>query len=182
MCVFAAKAGEHDTPFVRMIVTIGVFEMQQMRLLANVDATVAAKDGAAHVEAFNKHGALVGFSIVVSVFWDDDAVLRDLRMIRAHRVQRIVLRLTNGGYGMVLVILGLDAKGIAFELRAIWIFVAFHDPEAPAMIPGHGDWIHNHRLMGKATYFVAVWHAHLGTLILARASSGEGQMAAAGAR
>ena len=172
MRVFAAEAGEHDTPFVRMIVAIGVFEMQQMRLLADVDAAIAAEDGAAHVEAFNEHGALVGLAVVVGVFEDDDAVLRDLRMILAHRVQRVVLRLTSGGHGMVFVVLRFNAEGVALKLRAVRIFVAFHDPQAATMIPGHRDRIHDHRLMRKAAHLVAFGHAHFRTRVLGRRTDG----------
>ena len=74
MRVLAAKTGEHDTPRVRFVVAIGIAEVDQMRLLADVDAVIAAKDRGGEIEALNEDGALVGLAVVVGVFEDDDAI------------------------------------------------------------------------------------------------------------
>ena len=80
MRVLATEAGEHDAPFVGVVVAVGVPEEEQVRLLADVDAAVAAEDRAAHVEALDEDGALVGGAVVVGVFEDDDAVAGNLRL------------------------------------------------------------------------------------------------------
>ena len=72
--VLATETGEHHAPGVRFVVAIGIAEMDQMRLLADVDAVIAAKDGGGEIEALDEDGALVGSAVVVGVFEDDDAV------------------------------------------------------------------------------------------------------------
>ena len=100
MRVLATKAGEHDTPRVRFVVAIVIAEVDEVRLLSNVDAVVAAKDGAGEIESFDKNGALVGFAVVVSVFEDDDAVAWDLVAGFWQRVVLIVLGLAAEGCGV----------------------------------------------------------------------------------
>ena len=175
MRVFAAKAGEHHAPFIRVVIAVGVLEMQQVRLLAHVHAAVAADDRRAHVEPFKKHRALVGHAIVVGVLENDDAVLGDLRMIRAHGVQRIVLGFANLRHGVVLVVLRFRAKGLVLVGRAIGILVAFHHPQAAACIPGHGHGIDDHGLMRKAAHLIAIGHGHLLPRFLRSRAGGVGR-------
>ena len=97
--VLAAETGEHDTPRVRFVVAVGIAEVEQMWLLADVDAVIAAKDGGGEIEALDEDGALVGLPVVVGVFEDDDAVAGDLVADSRQRVVLIVLRLTSEGSG-----------------------------------------------------------------------------------
>jgi len=157
MRVLAAKAGEHDTPGVWFVIAIVIAEVDEVRLLADVDAVVATKDGAGEIEAFDEDGALVCFAIVVGVFEDDDAIAWDL--VAGFR-QRVVL-----------IILRLAAKG-GRVWRAFGILVSLHDPQAAAMIPSHGDGVLNHRLMRKAADLVALGDAHLRTGFFGRWAGG----------
>jgi hypothetical protein len=75
--VLAAETGEHDAPGVRFVVAVGIAEVDEVRLLADVDAVIAADDGAGEIEALDEDGALVGLAVVVGVFEDDDAVAGD---------------------------------------------------------------------------------------------------------
>ena len=77
MRVLTAETGEHDTPSVRFVVAVVIAEVDEVRLLADVDAVVAAKDGGGEIEALDEDGALVGLAVVVGVFEDDDAVARE---------------------------------------------------------------------------------------------------------
>jgi hypothetical protein len=61
---------------------------------------------------------------------------------------------------VVLIVLGLAAKGRGGS-EPFGIFIGLHDPQTAAMIPGHGDGILHHRLMGEAADLVALRHAHM---------------------
>ena len=77
MRVLATKAGEDHAPFVGLVIVVAVLEMQEVWLLADVDAVVAADDGTGEIETLDKDGALVGLAIVIGVFEDHNSVLRD---------------------------------------------------------------------------------------------------------
>ena len=95
--VLAAKSGQTDTPGIRFVVTIVIAEVEQVRLLTDVDAIVTAKNGGGEIETFDEDGALVSFAVVIGVFQNDHAVARNL--------------VAGFGQRMVLIILGFTAEG-----------------------------------------------------------------------
>lgn len=153
--VLATETGEHDTPRVGFVVAIGIAEVDQMRLLADVDSVVAAKDGGGEIEAFDEDSALVGLAVVVGVFEDDDAVAGKVLGSWFFVLGWEAVR----GDGVVLIVLRLVAEGRGVR-GAVRVFVSLHDPQTAAMIPGHGDGILHHRLMREAADLVALRHGH----------------------
>ena len=143
--VFAAESGQTDSPGIRFVVAIVIAEVEQVRLLTDVDAIVTAKNGGGEIETFDEDGALVSFAVVIGVFENDDAVARDLVAVFGQR--------------MVLIILGFTAKRRR-QFRTFGVFISLYDPQAPTMIPSHGDGILHHGLMRKAADLVALRHTH----------------------
>ena len=65
--VLAAKSGQTDTPGVWFVIAIVIAEVQEVRLLTDVDAVVTAKNGGGEIEAFDEDGAFISFAVVIGV-------------------------------------------------------------------------------------------------------------------
>jgi hypothetical protein len=76
MRVLGAEAGQHDLVSIGLVVAVGIFEEAQVRLLGNVNAAVAELERQRDVQVVGEDCRLVGATVLVGVFEDDDLVVR----------------------------------------------------------------------------------------------------------
>ena len=158
MPVLQTKTSEDRFVFVGLVVAVGVTEEENVRSLPDKDTAVATEDSGGKVQAFGKNGALVGFSVVVGVFQNDDAVAGRVFFLGDYRTKVLI----GCGFGI----------GVRFA-SAVRVFIKFHDPKTSPVVPRHGDWIDDHGFAGKAADGVTLRHRHLGNgLFYSRAGTG----------
>ena len=70
-----AEAAENDAAGVGLVISVSVFEMEQLSALGDVETSVAELDAAGHEEALDEFVELVRFAVTVGILADEDVVV-----------------------------------------------------------------------------------------------------------
>ena len=88
MGVLATEPGQDGLAMVRLAIPVGILEKSHVRLLGNVDSTVAELEGKGYVQVVRPNGRLVGLAVTVQILEDNDLVV--------WRSPRINVRISGG--------------------------------------------------------------------------------------
>src|SRR5829696_4519494 len=78
VAILQAEAGLENSPLIGFVIPIRILKKEEVRSLADVNATVADENAGEKIEPVGKDGDLVGPAIGVGVFKDFDAITRFL--------------------------------------------------------------------------------------------------------
>ena len=66
---------EHDLAEISLVIAVGVFQEDEVRLLRDVEPAVGDLEAGRQMEAIGEHRLLVGFAVAIGVFEDQDLVI-----------------------------------------------------------------------------------------------------------
>ena len=80
---------EYDLADVSLVIAVGVFQEDEVRLLRDVEPAVGDLEAGRQMEAIGEHRLLVGFAVAIGVFEDQDLVIdghaREVLWVAGHR-------------------------------------------------------------------------------------------------
>ena len=127
--VSRVETAEDDVPLVSLVVSVGIDQMNQVRLLSNVSAAVSDFKTSRQMQLVSKDRLLVRFPVAIGVFENEQFVVRFvrrlvLRIARHRRDPESAFRIERKIDGV------FEIRKLNFRSKQI-DFVAFRDGELP---------------------------------------------------